>query len=88
VRVQWGSVVGIYRSKMCDLVRREVVFSVLIEFDILMKPVRLMNVCVNETRLRIYVSEYLCDAFCIHSGLRQGDFLVGVAFHLRFRMCY
>jgi hypothetical protein len=86
--VQWDSVVGIYQSKMCDLVKTEAVFSILTEFDMLIKPVRLMNVRVNETCSRIYVSEYLCDAFCIHSGLRQGDFLVGVAFHLRFIMCY
>jgi hypothetical protein len=73
---------------MCDLVMREVVFSVLTEFDILIKPVRLMNVSVNQTCSRIYVSEYLCDAFCIHSGLRKGEFFVGVALQLRFRMCY
>jgi hypothetical protein len=62
-------------------------FSVLTDFNIPIKPVRLLKVCVNETCWRIYVSEYLPDVFYIHSGLRQGDFLGAVSFHLRFRMC-
>jgi hypothetical protein len=66
----------------------EVMFSVLTEFDVPRKPVRLMKMCVNETCWGIFVSEYLSDAFCIHSGLRQGDFLIAVGFQLRFRMCY
>jgi hypothetical protein len=88
VRVQWDSVIGIYQSKMCDLVRREVMFIVLIDFDVPMKPIRLMKICVNETCWRIYVSQYMSDVFCIHSSLRKGDFLGAVGFHLMFRMCY
>jgi hypothetical protein len=65
---------------MCDLVRREVMFSVLIEFDIPIKWIWLMKVCVNETCWRIYVSEYLSVVFHVQSCLRQGYFLCAVGF--------
>jgi hypothetical protein len=96
VGVQWDSIADIYGEKVCDLVRREVRYNVLTEFDIPTKAIRLTKVYVNETCCRIYVSEHLFDAFFIHSGLRQGDFLVwqpylfylAIGLQLRFRMCY
>ena len=36
--------------KAYDSVRREVLFNILIEFGILMKLVRLIKMCLNETR--------------------------------------
>jgi hypothetical protein len=96
VGVQWASIADIYGKKVCDLVRREVMYNVLTEFDMPTTPVRPIKVCVNKTCCRIYVSEHLFDAFHIHSGLRQGDFLVwqpylfylAIGLQLRFRMCY
>jgi len=46
-----------------------------IEFGILMKLVRLIKMCLDETYSRIRVDKYLPDIFPIKSGLKQGDAL-------------
>jgi len=42
-----------------DSVRREVLYNILIEFGILMKLVRLINLCLNETYSRVQVGKHL-----------------------------
>ena len=63
-------------EKACDLVRREVLYSILIEFGIPMKLVRVIKICLNETYSRVWVDKHLSDMFPIKSVLRQGDALL------------
>ena len=44
-------------NKCYDSVRREVLYNILIEFGIPMKPVRLMKMCLNETHSRVWVRQ-------------------------------
>jgi hypothetical protein len=60
-------------KKADDSVRREVLPNVLIEFDIPIKLVRLIKMCLNETYSRVWVGKLLSDMFPIRNGLKQGD---------------
>jgi hypothetical protein len=62
-------------KKAYDSVRREVLYNILIEFGIPMKPVRLVQMCLNETYSRVWVGKHLSDTFPIKNGLKQGDAL-------------
>jgi hypothetical protein len=48
-------------------------YKILMEFDILMKLVRLIKMCVNETCRRVCVGMDISDMFPIRNGLKQGD---------------
>jgi sorting nexin-29 len=62
-------------KKAYDSVKREVLYNILIEFDIPMKLVRLIKMCVTETYSRVQVGKNLSDTFPIKNGLKQGDAL-------------
>jgi len=62
-------------KKAYDSVRREVLYNILIEFDIPMKLVRLIKMCLNETYSRVWVGKNLSDMFPIKYGFKQGDAL-------------
>ena len=53
-------------------VRREVLYSILIEFGIPMKPVMLIKMCLNDTSSRVRVGRHLSDMFPIKNCLKQG----------------
>jgi hypothetical protein len=61
-------------KKAYDLVRREVLYSSLIEFGVPMNLFRLFKMCLNETYeySKVYIGK---RSFSIQSGLRQGDAL-------------
>jgi hypothetical protein len=42
-------------KKAFDSVRREVLYSILIEFVVLMKVVRLIKMCLNETYSKVHI---------------------------------
>ena len=50
-------------------------YIILIEFGILMKLVRLIKMCMNETCSRVWVGKNLCDMFPIRNGLKQDALL-------------
>jgi hypothetical protein len=50
-------------KKLCDTVRREVVFAILIEF-IPMKLIRLIKMCLNE---HVMKSEYASSSYIYYS---------------------
>jgi len=62
-------------KKAYDLVRREVFCSILIEFGIPMKLVRLMKMCLSETYNRVRVGKKLSDMFPIKNGFKKRDAL-------------
>jgi len=56
-------------------------YNILIEFDIPMKPVRLIKMCLIETYSRVCVGKNLSDIFPIRNGLKQGDALSPLLFN-------
>jgi hypothetical protein len=69
-------------KKAHDSVRREVLYNILIEFGVPMKPVRLIKMCLNEMYSKVRISKYLSDNFPIKNGLKQGDALSPLLFNL------
>jgi hypothetical protein len=62
-------------------VRREVLYNILIEFEIPMKLVRLIKMCLNETYSKVRVGKHSSDSFPIQNGLKQGDALSPLLFN-------
>ena len=58
-------------KKAYDSVRREVLYNILIEFDVPMKPVKLIKMYLTEMCSRVQVSKNLSDAFPIRNGLKR-----------------
>jgi hypothetical protein len=63
-------------KKAYDLLRREVFYSILIEFGIPMKLVKPIKKCLTEMCSIIRVGKNLSDLFPIRNGLKQGDNLL------------
>jgi hypothetical protein len=59
-------------KKAYDSVRREVLYSIFIEFGVLMKLVRVIKMCLNETYSKVDMGKHLFSSFPIY-GLKQGD---------------
>jgi sorting nexin-29 len=62
-------------KKASDSVRKEVLYSILIEFGIPIKLVRLIKMRLNETYSIVCLGKHLSDSFPIQNGLKQGDAL-------------
>jgi hypothetical protein len=71
-------------KKAYESVWREVLYNILSEFGIPMKPVKLMKICLNETYSRVWVGKYLSGMFPFRNGLKQGDSLSPLVFNLAF----
>ena len=68
-------------KKAYDSVRREVLYNSCMEFDIHMKLVRLIKMCLTESCSRVGVGKNLSDMFHISNGLKQGDVLLPLIFN-------
>jgi hypothetical protein len=68
-------------KKAYDLVRREVLYRILIEFGVPMKLVRLIKMCLKETYSKLHIGKHLSDGFPIQNGLKQGDALSPLLFN-------
>ena len=71
-------------KKAYDSVGREVLYIILIEFNIPMKLVRLIKMCLNDTYSRFWVGKNLSDMFPIRNGLKQGETLSPLLFNFAF----
>jgi hypothetical protein len=67
-------------KKAYDSVRREVLYSILIEFGAPMKLIRLIKICLNETYSEVRIGKYLSGTFTIQNGLK-GDALLPLLFN-------
>jgi hypothetical protein len=68
-------------KKTCDSVRREVLYSISIEFGVPVKFVRLIKMCLNETYSKVHRAKHLYDTFFIQNGLKQRDTLTPFPFN-------
>jgi hypothetical protein len=68
-------------KKAYNSVRREVLYSILIEFGIPRKLVGLNKMCLNETYSTVRTDKYQSDKFPIQNGLKQGDALSPLLFN-------
>jgi len=71
-------------KKVYVSVRREVLYNILIEFDIPMKHIRLIKMYITKTYFRVWEGKNLCDIFPIKHGLIQGDALSPLLFDFAF----
>jgi hypothetical protein len=68
-------------KKAYDLIKREVLYNILLEFDIPKKLVSLIKMCLNETYSKVCIGKLLSDKFPIQNGLKQGDVLSQLLFN-------
>ena len=73
-------------KKAYDSVRREVLYSILIEFGIPRKLVRLIKMCLTERYSRVRVGWNLSDIFRIRNGLKKRRCFIANAFQFCFRV--
>jgi hypothetical protein len=62
-------------------VRREVLYNILIEFEVPIKLVRLIKMCLNETYSNVCIGKHLSDSVSVQNGLKQGDALSALLFN-------
>jgi hypothetical protein len=62
-------------KKAFDSFKKEVLYNILIEFDIPLKSIRLIKMCLHETYSRVRVGKHLSHRFPIKNGLKEGDAL-------------
>jgi hypothetical protein len=75
-----GSAMRIYQlfigfKKVCDSMRREALYNVLIKFGVPVKLVKLLKMCLSETRSKVNMGKHLCDSFLIQNCLKHGNAL-------------
>jgi hypothetical protein len=56
-------------KKAYDLVRRDVLYNIFIEFGVPMKLVRLIKMCLNETYRKVRIGKHLSESFPIQNAL-------------------
>jgi hypothetical protein len=68
-------------KKAYDLVRREVLYNILLEFGVPMKLVRLIKMFLSEMYSKVCIGKHLFDNFPIQNDLKQGDALSTLLFN-------
>jgi len=64
-----------------NLIRKDIVYNILIEYDIPMKQASLIKMCPTETYRRVRVGKNLSDMFPSRNGLKQGEALSPLLFN-------
>jgi hypothetical protein len=68
-------------KKAYDSVTREVLYNIPIEFEVSIKVVRLIKMCLNGTYSKVRIGKHLSHRFPIQNGLKQGDALSPLLFN-------
>jgi hypothetical protein len=68
-------------KKANDLVRREILYSIFIEFGLPMKLLRLIKMFRNEMYSTVCIGNHLFDNFPVQNRLKQGDPLLQQLFN-------
>jgi hypothetical protein len=58
-----------------DSIMREVLYNILIEFELPTKRVKLIKICLNKTYNKVRTVNHYSDTFPIKNDLKQGDAL-------------
>jgi hypothetical protein len=69
-----------------DFIDYSVEGSFVIEFGVLMKLVRLIKMCLNETYSKVRIGKHLSDSFPMQNGLKLGDALSSLLFNFTLSM--
>jgi hypothetical protein len=69
-------------KRVCDSVTSEVLNSILTEFSITVKLVRLIKICLIETYSKVHIGRNLSDAFPLQNCLKQRDALSPLLFEV------
>jgi hypothetical protein len=67
-------------KKAYDSIKKEVLYSILLEFGVLKKLVRLIKMCLNETYSKVCIGKPFSDKFPVQNGLKQGESLSPLLF--------
>jgi hypothetical protein len=67
------SLVVVIQKEVYNLVRREVLYSIPLEFVVHMKLLKLIKICLNEAHSKVRMGKYLSDKFPTQNGLEQGN---------------
>jgi len=73
-------------KKAYDSVRREVLYNILTEFEIHIKLVWLIEMCLNETYSRARLCKHLFDMFPVRNSLKQGHALPPLLFNFKIKI--
>jgi hypothetical protein len=68
-------------KKAYDLVRREVLYNILVEIGITMKQIKLIQMYLNENYSRVRLGKHLSDMFPIKNTLKKRDALSPLIFN-------
>jgi hypothetical protein len=68
-------------KKAFDSVRREVLYSILIESGVPTKLIRLIKMCLNEMYSEDHIGKHFSHKFPIQNGLKQGDSISPLLFN-------
>jgi hypothetical protein len=60
---------------------REALYSIVTEFGVPMKLIRLIKMCLNEYFSKVLIGKHLSDMFSVQNGLKQGDALSPLFFN-------
>jgi hypothetical protein len=64
---------NLYILRRLMTLRREVLYSILIEFSIPTKLVKLIKICLNKTYSKFHRDKILSHVFSMQNGLKKGD---------------
>jgi hypothetical protein len=68
-------------KKAYDSVKREVLYSILLQLGIHKKLVRLIKMYLNEIYSKVHAGKHLSDTFPVQNGLKQVDALLPLLFN-------
>jgi hypothetical protein len=68
-------------KKAYDSIRRKVLYNTVLEFEVPLKLVRRIKMCLNKTYSKVHIGKHLLDTFPIQNCLKQGDALLPLLFN-------
>jgi hypothetical protein len=71
----WKFYYLIFPPTVQELYRREVLYSILMEFGVPMKLVTLIKMCLCEIHSKIHIAEHFSDNIPVQRGLKQDALL-------------
>jgi len=81
--MRYTKTMGLYSKYWKTTVNREILYDILIDYDIATELVRLIKICSDETYRKVHIGNgYLAEPFPIQNCLKQGDALPPLLFNL------